>query len=163
MNIILCGFMGCGKTTVAKALGERTGRMVWDTDRMVEEKAGAPVSQIFRLKGEGAFRELEYEVCREIATNDRLIVATGGGALTFARNVEVLKRNGVVVLLETPFDVIAERVAMDGSRPLFKEKEKARALYQERLALYEAAADVRVNGDQIATKVAADILKSVKI
>lgn len=163
MNLILCGFMGCGKTTVASILGSLTGREVADTDEMVEQTAGMPVAEIFSLCGESAFRELEYEACRKIATKKNWVVSTGGGALTYQRNVDALRQSGKIVLLDVPFEVIRDRVRMDGSRPLFRDLKKAQALYRERYALYERAADVRVNGNQMATRVASDILKAVKL
>lgn len=165
-NIVLFGFMGCGKTTVGYELAQNTGRTLADTDRMIEEAEGMSVSDIFRLRGEAYFRDREHDICRQLSERERLIVSAGGGALTFPRNVEALRKGCVLVLIDVSPEVIYARLAEDTTRPLLQCEDKMgaiRSLYAKRDALYRAAADVTVNGNQPKGYVALDIMKAVGI
>ena len=162
MNIALCGFMGAGKTVVGKELAKVTGRKFVDTDEMIEEETGVSIPAIFASRGEEYFRELEFEICKKTAELKNTVISTGGGALTFERNVEAIKKGSIVVFLDASFDVICDRVGDASSRPLFKNRENAKKLYDERRKKYIAAADHVVNGDMSARKTAfiiADLLK----
>ncbi len=154
MNIVLCGFMGCGKTSVGKNLAKITGRPFVDTDELIEEEQSIPISEIFSLYGEDYFRNLEFEMCKKVSKMDNVIVSTGGGAMTFDRNVKALKENGVVVFLDVPFNIICKRIGDGNTRPLFKDKSKAKKLYYERQSKYEKAADFTLNGNLSSKKVA---------
>lgn len=154
MNIALCGFMGAGKTVVGKELAKIMGRKFVDTDEMIEEKTGISIPAIFAARGEEYFRDLEFEICRKAAELKNTVISTGGGALTFERNVEALKKGASIVFLDASFDVICTRVGDGSSRPLFKDKENAKKLYDERREKYLAAADFVVNGDDAARKTA---------
>ena len=99
-NVVLCGFMGCGKTTVGRQLAALSGRRFVDMDEYIEQQAGMAVSEIFRQYGEDDFRRREREACRALARQTGLVIAAGGGALTFAANVEALRPSCVIVLLE---------------------------------------------------------------
>ena len=87
-NIILCGFMGCGKTSVGRRAAELTGRELCDLDRYIEERAGMTVSEIFDRYGEEGFRRLERQAAREVAGTPGLIIASGGGTVLSPANVE---------------------------------------------------------------------------
>ena len=117
-NVILCGFMGCGKSTIGKNAAKKTGRRFVDMDEYIEKQAGKTVAEIFAERGEEGFRELEHEACVELSKKRNLIVATGGGALTFERNVEVFKGTDTIVLLDVPLRVIRLRLRYDKKRPL---------------------------------------------
>lgn len=156
-NIILCGFMGCGKTVVGKELAKIMGRKFIDTDDMIEKEQGMAIKAIFTARGEDYFRDLEYEVCRKAADERNCIISTGGGALTFDRNVEALKKGGKVVFLDASFDIICQRIGTSHNRPLFEDREKARQLYDERKEKYLSAADYVIDGDLSARKAALDI------
>lgn len=162
MNIALCGFMGAGKTVVGKELAKVTGRKFVDTDEMIEEETGVSIPAIFASRGEEYFRDLEFEICKKTAELKNTVISTGGGALTFERNVEAIKKGSIVVFLDASFDVICDRVGDASSRPLFKNRENAKKLYDERREKYIAAANHVVNGDMSARKTAfiiADLLK----
>ena len=162
MNIVLCGFMGAGKTVVGKELAKIMGRKFVDTDEMIEEETGISIPAIFAARGEEYFRELEYEMCKKTANLKNVVVSTGGGAMTFERNVEAIKKGSKVVFLDASFDVICDRVGDASSRPLFKNKENAKKLYDERREKYLAAADYIINGNISARKTAlkiADLFK----
>ncbi len=148
-NVILCGFMGCGKSTVGKNLARKTGRKFLDMDRYIEEKAGMTVSEIFAAEGEAGFRDREHEACLELAQLHGLIIAAGGGALTFERNVEAFRGKDRIVLLDVELDDIRSRLQNDTTRPLLQRPDRdeaMRALYEKRLPLYRRAADVTVKG-----------------
>ena len=98
MNIILCGFMGSGKTVVGSELAKIMGRRFVDTDELIEEEQGVAIKAIFAMYGEEHFRDLEYECCKNVSRLKNCVVSTGGGALTFERNVEALKESGKIVL-----------------------------------------------------------------
>ena len=157
MNIVLCGFMGAGKTVVGKELAKIMGRKFVDTDEMIEEETGISIPAIFAARGEEYFRELEYETCKKTANLKNVVVSIGGGAMTFERNVEAIKKGSKVVFLDASFDVICDRVGDASSRPLFKNKENAKKLYDERREKYLAAADYIINGNISARKTALNI------
>lgn len=162
MNIILCGFMGSGKTVVGSELAKIMGRRFVDTDELIEEEQGVAIKAIFAMYGEEHFRDLEYECCKNVSRLKNCVVSTGGGALTFERNVEALKESGKIVFLDADFDVICDRIGDNTNRPLFQDREKARALYDERKSKYLACADIVIDGNMSARKTAMDIADMFK-
>ncbi len=139
-NIVLTGMPGSGKSAVSSILGERTGRDVIDTDRMIVEKAGMEITEIFRRYGEKHFRDLESEVIREAAARAGVIISTGGGAILREENTDALRRNGRLVWLDRKPD---DLVPTD-DRPLADSREKMTALYAAREPIYRATADERI-------------------
>lgn len=163
MNIILCGFMGSGKTVVGGELAKIMGRKFVDTDELIEAEQGVAIKAIFATHGEDYFRELEYEMCKKIALECKnCVVSTGGGAMTFARNVDAIKDSGKIVFLNADFDVICERIGNSNNRPLFRDREKAKALYDERKSKYLEAADYVIDGNMSARKTAMEIAQIFK-
>lgn len=156
-NIVLCGFMGSGKTVVGKELAKILGVKFVDTDELIEEKQGVAIKAIFATHGEDYFRDLEYEMCKKVAEMNGVVVSTGGGAMTFKRNVDAIKKGSKVVFLDASFDVICDRIGDSTTRPLFQDKEKAKKLYDERKDKYLSAADYVINGDMGARKTAMQI------
>lgn len=156
-NIVLCGFMGSGKTVVGKELAKILGVKFVDTDELIEEEQGVAIKAIFATHGEDYFRDLEYEMCKKVADMNGVVVSTGGGAMTFKRNVDAIKEGSKVVFLDASFDVICERIGDSTTRPLFQDKEKAKKLYDERKDKYLSAADYVINGDMGARKTAMQI------
>ena len=156
-NIVLCGFMGSGKTVVGRELAKIMGVKFVDTDELIEKEQGIAIKAIFAAHGEDYFRDLEYEMCKKVAQMKGAVVSTGGGAMTFARNVEAIKQGSKVVFLDASFDVICDRIGNSTTRPLFQDREKAKRLYDERKDKYLAAADYVVNGDMGARKTALEI------
>lgn len=157
MNIVLCGFMGSGKTTVGLELAKIMGRKFMDTDDMIEREQGIAIKAIFTVHGEEYFRDLEFACCKKISAMKNCVVSTGGGALTFKRNVDALKQGGKIVFLDADFDVICQRIGNTRTRPLFQDRAKARALYDERRPKYLSAADYIVDGNMSARKTAMEI------
>jgi shikimate kinase len=166
-NIFLCGFMGCGKTTVGQALAEKLGMTFIDMDRQIENTQGESVSDIFKNHGEAYFRALETKTAKELSLMNGVVVATGGGAVMSSENVEAFKSGGIVVLIDVPVEVIALRLHDDTTRPLLKKPDKnevMRSLYLERMPIYRSAADFTVsNSDNRACQLIADeILEKAK-
>ena len=165
-NIVLFGFMGCGKSTVGAELAANTGREMVDTDKLIEQSEGMCISEIFSKHGEQYFRDREHEICCQLAERERLIISAGCGALTFRRNIEALRRGCELVLIDVPPEVIYERLKYDTTRPLLQCEDKMAAirdLYARRDSIYREAADHTVNGDQPRGFVALDIMKAVGI
>lgn len=156
-NIVLCGFMGSGKTVVGKELAKIMGRKFIDTDELIEKEQGMAIKAIFAARGEDYFRELEYEACKKTAEMKNCVISTGGGALTFERNAKALKEGGKVVFLDASFETICQRIGDSSNRPLFQDREKAKQLFDERKDKYAAAADYIIDGDLSARKAALDI------
>lgn len=155
--------MGSGKTVVGKELAKITGRRFVDTDELVEKKQGIPIKAIFEIYGEDFFRDLEHQICVETAEMKNTVISTGGGAVTFDRNVEALKKGGKIVFLDADFDTIFERIGDNTNRPLFQDVDKAKTLYNERRPKYEAAADIIVDGSMSARKTALTIADYIKV
>ena len=165
-NIVLFGFMGCGKSTVGSELAKQTGRELIDTDSLIEQEEGMSITDIFRVYGEDYFRDREHEICERLSERTRLIISAGGGALTFRRNVETLRKGCMLVLIDVTPEVIYERLKEDTTRPLLQCEDKLgaiRTLYAKRDSLYRSAADIVVNGSQPKGYVALDIMKATGI
>ncbi len=161
-NIVLCGFMGCGKSTVGKIIARKTGKKFLDMDKYIEQKAGMSVSDIFARHGEAGFRDMEHEACNELSAQSGLIIAAGGGALTFERNVAEFRGKDTVVLLDVPLEVIKRRLKNDTRRPLLQRPDKDRVmaeLYRKRMPLYLAAADVVIKGAATPMKTACLVME----
>ena len=163
-NIILCGFMGCGKSSIGRVLARRTKRGFVDMDRYIEEKTNMTVAEIFAEKGESGFREIETEACRELSGRENLIIAAGGGTLTIPLNVEILKKGGRIIYIEVSLENLCERLKHDTRRPLLQVENRVEVieeLLNKRLPLYRKAASVYVNGNFNSSVVAGNILSII--
>ena len=120
MNIYLIGFMGVGKSTVAKELSKRLDYQLIDTDDEIESREARSISDIFERDGEEYFRGLERELIRELSSKDNLIVSCGGGIIKCDENIRLMRESGKVVLLEASPETIYERVKDNDSRPLLQ-------------------------------------------
>ncbi len=140
-NIILTGMMGCGKTTCGRALAARLGLEFADMDSEIEARAGKTVSAIFAEAGEARFRELETACARALGAREGLVVATGGGVVLRAENMQALRRNGVVFFLNRAADDIFDRVDLR-ARPLAQGGKQAfLRTFAAREARYRETAD----------------------
>ncbi|MCD6291425.1 MAG: 3-dehydroquinate synthase [Anaerolineae bacterium] len=140
-NIILTGFMGTGKTTIGQLIARRLRRKFVDMDAIIEERTGMSIPQIFREQGEEAFRRLESELCRELAAQSGLVIATGGGALINAENRAALGATGDIICLRASVDAIMARVGTSMDRPKLDgtdRRARIEALLDERAAAYDA-------------------------
>jgi len=161
-GIYLVGFMGCGKSTVGRALADELGWNFFDLDHEIESGAGSSIGEIFDDQGEEMFRALESAALakrvRSVESGHPQVIALGGGALMNDQNFELVINHGVVVWLDAPFDLIERRVAAESHRPLARDRQKLRELFDLRLPRY-AQADFRVEApDEEAVATAARIL-----
>lgn len=148
-NIILTGFMGCGKTSVGIRLSYALRRTMIDTDKWIEKKMNKTVSEIFAKEGEAAFRQMETECIKELtATQDHQIISTGGGMPVKEENRILLKELGHVYYLRVTPEAVYERLKGDTTRPLLQgenPKAKIKELLLGRSACYEEGADAIID------------------
>lgn len=143
--VFFVGFMGAGKTSVARRLARTCSVASVDMDTYLERREGRRVREIFAESGEEGFRAIETDVLAELAAKDPLLVSCGGGVILRDENRAILDEGGFVVYLRVTADEAASRISDTSSRPLFQDLEAARARCRERLPLYEAVADVTVD------------------
>ncbi|MCK4323756.1 MAG: 3-dehydroquinate synthase [Armatimonadetes bacterium] len=156
--IILTGFMGTGKSVVAKLLSRRWGLRSIDTDAMLEKQVGASIAEIFATRGEQHFRDLETQVLTQLAGQHGLIVSTGGGILLREDNVELLRQMGPVICLHASAETIMQRTAASSERPLLNRPDPQTDIQQllaERDAAYQQA-DYHVATDELSVEQAAE-------
>jgi shikimate kinase len=166
-QIVIAGFMGAGKTTVAAALARRLACEMIDLDRFIEERVGRSAQAIIDEEGEPRFRELESEMLREALEADGArVIALGGGAWTIERNRALIKeRGGLTIWLDAPFDLCWRRIERTShTRPLARDEAQARELYHGRRPLYALAglhvkADERSSAKSLAARIEEAILK----
>lgn len=139
-NLVLTGMPGSGKSTVGALLAGALGRPLYDTDALIVERAGMEIPDIFKRRGEAAFRDLERDVIAELSQRTGCVIATGGGAVLRAENVRHLRANGRLYFLDRP---LSDLVPTD-DRPLALDRAALEARYRERYDTYCATADVRV-------------------
>ncbi len=144
-NIVLVGFMGCGKSTIGKKLARLTEYRFIDMDKEIEAQAGMRISEIFEKYGEDCFREKEAMLCEELSESGGCIIATGGGVIKSTKNMELLKKNGTVIYIKASPEHIYHNVKYDNTRPLLAVGDKKRRiseLLEERKPLYEERSDI---------------------
>ncbi len=164
MRVYLTGFMGSGKSTVGRRLAHRLGSQFLDLDQEIERRAGMTVREIFERLGEPAFRQMEHEALLATAEYPNVadvVVATGGGTVTFEANARWIGRQGIAVWVNPAFATIVARIGGLGKhdRPLFRDEAQALALYRERLPAYRKAdltVDVGVGerAEEVAARIA---------
>lgn len=162
-NIILTGFMASGKTTVGKLLAKQMGYDFIDTDRLIETRSGQTVADIFREKGEAAFRGMEAAVARELGRRRGLVISTGGRMMLDPANVAALSKRGQVFCLAADPEVILKRVSKETQlkRPLLEgsdPKDRIVELLHQRREAYAQFSQVETSTaspDEVAQKIIA--------
>lgn len=160
-NIFLIGFMGCGKSTIARLFAEQTGAKLIEMDETIEAEAGMSINQIFEQYGETHFRDLESQLLSRIAEEGGAVVSCGGGAILREENVAAMRKNGTIVYLSATPETIYQRVRNSTNRPLLNGNmnvEYITSLMQQRLPRYMAAADITIVVDE---KEKQDIVKEI--
>jgi shikimate kinase len=125
--------MGAGKSTVGRLLASGCGLEFIDCDRELEQRTGTSIANLFELEGEAAFRQREGQLLQELSSRERVVLATGGGAVLAEHNRQLLRSRGLVIYLQASLDQIARRTRSDGARPLLQVGDR-RARIQELLA-----------------------------
>lgn len=161
--IYLVGFMGCGKTTVGRALAAELGWFFFDLDQEIEQRAGASIADIFDTQGEPAFRRMEnaalHERVRSVQSGRPQVISLGGGAFLIEENFDLVSNHGVTIWMDCPLALIEQRIAGQSHRPLARDPESLRALFDARRNGYARAHyRIEVAGDDAAEAVA-NILK----
>jgi shikimate kinase len=145
MNIVLIGYRGTGKSAVGKALAAKLRREVVSTDKEIVRRAGRSIPEIVAAHGWEYFRDVESEVCRDLAGQDNLVIDTGGGAILRQQNVDTLKQNGSLFWLTASVETIVSRIGRDTQRPSLTGTksfvDEIQEVLHERIPRYQAAAD----------------------
>lgn len=150
--VCLTGFMGSGKSTVARLLGRQIGWQHVDLDKRIQEATGQTIPEIFAKRGEPEFRHIEHEqltriVGEAVEQQKPRVVSLGGGTTAQPQNLALLRQSGAVLIwLQCPVEDLLKRIAHIQDRPLFRDEASFRKLYQERLPFYELA-DYRVESN----------------
>ena len=171
LNVILIGFMGCGKTTVGQLLAKQLGFQFLDTDQLIIKKARRSIASIFEQDGEAAFRTLESNLLAEFADPaapiSRAVISTGGGIITTPSNLEKLRALGLVIWLNPPEDILYQRILRNQDRPLLRTADPRQTLHDlltARRPLYAAAAHLDVDvSDVTPAEAAYGLADSVRV
>ncbi|MGN0374901.1 MAG: shikimate kinase [Butyrivibrio sp.] len=162
-NIILIGFMGCGKSTIGKYISDNRNYELIDTDSYIEEQQNRTIKEIFDTEGEEYFRNLETECIEKLIAmeSDRLVVAVGGGLPMKEINRRLLHNLGTIIYLKAKVDTLEERLKGDVTRPLLRGDLRRRIedLFALRENVYEELADITVETDGCSYD---EILQSIK-
>lgn len=144
-HLILIGFMGSGKSTVARRIARNEEMVSVDMDTYIAREAGMSIPQIFQLEGEDGFRAREHAFLVHMKTSDRCILSCGGGVVTRAENRQLLKNLGTVIYLEVTAEEALSRISHPESRPMLSGSTSPAELLEKRRALYEETADIIFN------------------
>lgn len=162
-NIFLVGPMGAGKSTIGRALAKELKLQFYDSDEVIEERAGADIAWIFDIEGEEGFRQREIKVISELTQKNNIVLATGGGVIISPENRTLLAARGTVIYLKTSLEQQYERTKRDTRRPLLQTEnltERLEELREERQPFYEELADISFETDKLTVKaVANNIIK----
>ena len=150
-TILLVGMMGCGKSTIGRALAKQLQVPFYDTDHEIEVQAGCSCSVLFEQQGEAEFRRLEYEALDSLLQREPGVIATGGGAfIQEPVRTLIAERHAVSLWLNTSFEILLERVSRKNTRPLLEQGDKAvilRELLDKRLPIYRHA-DIEISSNE---------------
>ena len=150
-NIVLIGFMGCGKSSVGRRLAGLTGHRFLDSDELIAQSENRSIADIFSKDGEEIFRESETRVLADLVGVAGVVLATGGGAILREANRAALHRIGIVAWLDADPDVLFERATRSNRRPLLQTENPRKSfdeIFASRRSVYELAADFRFDSTQ---------------
>jgi len=165
-NLVLVGMRGCGKTAVGKILAQFLNFKFVDLDTEIEKSAGAKIPKIVEKKGWNYFRDLESAQAEKFGSRKNLVISTGGGIVLKEKNIENLKKNGIVILIETPIEILQKRVAKNSNRPSLTGLDPAQELFhvwKDREKLYRNSADFEVFFDFETKNKKTDLIRKSKI
>lgn len=143
-NIILTGFMGSGKSTIGQLVADKLQRNFVDMDIVIETREQRPISQIFAESGEAYFRQLEANLCQELAAQTGQVIATGGGALVSEDNLRLMQKTGLVICLDCEPEVLWQRIGQSEDRPMLAGRDDGRFARLDALLKQRAPAYARI-------------------
>ncbi len=164
--IILCGFMGSGKSTVGKNLSTKLGRKFVDLDDFIVEKFGMEISEIFSSRGEEFFRKLETEYLELVLSSQKnIVLSLGGGTIVSPSNQNAVSNGGILFFIDTPFEVCYSRISGDSSRPIATAEDKISLenRFDARHKIYTECSDFKISGENSPTQIAEEILGITKL
>lgn len=163
MNVYLCGFMGCGKSTIGKLLAKKLDKSFLDLDGYIEEKMGMTVTDIFDKYGESFFRKKEAESLAELKDADK-VIATGGGALAATKNAMLSRQYGKIIFIDTSFPACYQRIINDKKRPLAlnSTKHQLYELFKKRIPYYITHCDYQIDGNNTPDQITDEIIHFLK-
>lgn len=162
-TVFLCGFMGCGKTTVGTLLAKKLGCKFYDLDKYIEDKAQMTIPEIFNKFGEEHFRSLESDAIAEFK-DKKGVVATGGGALLSEKNEKIANECGITVFIDTDFEICYNRIKGDENRPIAfnSTKEQLKERFDARYPLYKAHSGMSCDGNDSPLNIAERIYELIE-
>lgn len=163
MTIFLCGFMGCGKTTVGKLAAKKLGCGFCDSDEVIVEEQGMTIPEIFEKKGEPYFRAAEADVIKSLC-GKKTIVACGGGAMLNPDSAKAAAESGAVIFLDVDFETCYARICGDKNRPIAASstKEELRQRFGARYEIYMKHSTIRIDANGSPMETAELIVDAVK-
>ena len=167
--IYFLGFMASGKTVIGKQFSSMMSWPFYDTDDLIEEKAGKSISQIFADQGEEAFRKIETDIIHQVAQKKHQVIALGGGAVLRTKNWKIISKSGISICLTAPVNVLISRISQKSHRPLMYNLtgnelgQKIENMLEERQPYYQRADYTFENGGQLSIKeFALSIFKTIR-
>lgn len=168
-NIVLIGMSGVGKTAIGKYVAEKLNMEFIDTDQLVVNNTGQSIAKIFELYGEAYFRALEQNIIESLTDKEDVVISTGGGVVLNRKNIQFLKKKGVVFLLQASIDTIVSNIESSPSnkedRPLLKDasnlRDRIKRIYETRKELYISSADVVIRVDNKSKELVGDEIISI--
>lgn len=154
--------MGAGKTTVGKILSQKIGYKLVDLDWEIEHAQNLPITEIFKIKGEEYFRNIETEILERISQDSNQVVSTGGGVVIKNQNWDIMRKNGVTIYLKASIETLFNRVKHKTTRPLLNVDdpfEKAKEIFSEREHLYEKS-DIIIDREGLEPEQVAEVIIS---
>jgi len=159
-NIVLIGMPACGKSTIGYWLSKKIGYPLLDTDKYLEEKENRIISDIFSNEGEEYFRNLETKYLKELSEKEGFIISTGGGAVKKKENIDILKKNGIVIFLNREIADISKE--NHKHRPLLQDTNNIQKLYNERIDLYKKYSDIIIKNNDDMSIIVDRIITALK-
>lgn len=163
MTVFLCGFMGCGKTTIGKLAAKKMGCAFYDTDELIVENQGMSIPEIFEKKGEPYFRQVEAEIVKSMCGKSA-VISCGGGAMINPDTAKYVAEAGEkIVFLDVDFDTCYERISCDTNRPIVMNntKEQLENIFNERHKAYLKNSTVQINASGSPVEMAEEVRRSV--
>lgn len=165
MTLYLCGFMGCGKTTVGKIISKKLGLAYFDSDEEIVAKEKMTIPEIFDKMGELYFRKSEAETIKSFV-NHKAVVSCGGGAMLNSETAKSVTENGgIIIFIDVPFDVCYERIKDDSNRPIAVNSTREQLLerYNTRYPIYLENSTIKVECDCSPMEASEKIISAIKL